>query len=125
SLDYPEKLPLVMADPERVEQIMVNLLGNAIRYTTSGSVTVRAWEASTQVWIAVIDTGIGIASEDVPHVFERFWRADRSRDRSSGGTGVGLAICRRLVELQGGQIELESELNHGTIFRLYLPAASK
>lgn len=125
NLDYPEKLPMVMADPERFEQIMVNLLGNAVRYTPSGTITVQVWDTSTQIWIAVADTGVGIAAADIPHVFERFWRADPSRDRNSGGTGVGLAICRRLVELQGGQIELESELDYGTIFRFYLPIASK
>ncbi|NEQ25766.1 MAG: two-component sensor histidine kinase, partial [Microcoleus sp. SIO2G3] len=76
-----------------------------------------------QVWIEVRDTGVGIAAEDLPHVFERFWRADRSRNRTSGGTGIGLAISRRLVELQGGEIEVESELGTGSTFRFSLPIA--
>jgi signal transduction histidine kinase len=123
-VDYPE-ISLVLADPERVEQILMNLLSNAIRYTPSGSITIRVWQEAGKVWIAVIDTGKGIASEDLPHVFERFWRADRSRDRHSGGTGIGLAICRRLVELQGGTIEVESQLGQGSTFRFSLPTAGR
>ncbi|WP_239651554.1 sensor histidine kinase [Neosynechococcus sphagnicola] len=101
-LDLPPKLPLVLADLDRVEQILVNLLGNALRYTPQGSITVRAWTTDAYLWIAVIDTGVGIAATDLPHVFERFWRADQARSRQSGGTGIGLAITLRLVELQGG-----------------------
>lgn len=120
-LDYPSETPPVLADPERVEQILVNLIGNALRYTRAGSVTVQVRQQADRVWIAVIDTGQGISREDLPHVFERFWRADRSRNRNSGGTGIGLAICRRLVELQGGKIEATSELGEGSIFRFSLP----
>jgi signal transduction histidine kinase len=122
-LECPEDLPLVMADSERVEQVLMNLLGNALRYTEAGTITIQAQQAGRRVWISVIDTGEGIAEEDLPHVFERFWRADRSRDRASGGTGVGLAISRRLVELQGGMIEVQSELGKGSIFRFSLPVA--
>jgi signal transduction histidine kinase len=117
----PEDLPLIQADPERVEQIMVNLLDNAIRYTEEGTITVTVVPEPDRVWIRVKDTGMGIAQEDLPYVFERFWRADRSRDRTSGGTGIGLTICRRLVEIQGGQIEVSSELGHGSEFRFWLP----
>ena len=122
-LRCPPQLPPALTDPDRTEQILVNLLGNAVSYTASGSITVQAWSDEGKVWIAVIDTGQGIASEDLPHVFERFWRADRSRARHSGGTGIGLAICRRLVELQGGQISVESQLGHGSTFRFFLPLA--
>jgi signal transduction histidine kinase len=122
-LDSSPDLPPVMADPERVEQVLVNLLGNALRYTRTGSITVRAWHQGKVVWIAVIDTGQGIAPEDLSHVFERFWRSDRSRDRASGGTGIGLAISRRLVELQEGKIEVESEVGKGSTFRFSLPVA--
>lgn len=122
-LDSPSALPLAMADPERVEQILVNLVGNALRYTPEGSVTVRSWCESNQIWVAVTDTGKGISVEDLPHVFERFWRSDRSRDRASGGTGIGLTISRRLVELQGGTIAAESQLGRGSTFRFSLPIA--
>jgi signal transduction histidine kinase len=124
-LDYPPDTPMVLADPFRVEQILVNLIGNALRYTPTGSVTVQVRSESDRVWVAVVDTGQGIAGEDLPHVFERFWRADRSRDRHSGGTGIGLAICRRLVELQGGTIEVQSQLDRGSTFRFSLPLAGK
>jgi signal transduction histidine kinase len=124
-LDYPADTPMAFADPERVEQILINLIGNALRYTPAGSITVRARPKADMLWIAVIDTGKGIATEDLPHVFERFWRADRSRDRNSGGTGIGLAICRRLVELQGGSIQVESELGKGSTFQFSLPIVKK
>jgi signal transduction histidine kinase len=122
SLECPADLLPALADPERVEQVMVNLLGNALRYTDAGSITVRAWNEPGKLWIAVKDTGQGIAAQDLPHVFERFWRADRSRNRLSGGTGIGLAISRRLVELQGGTIQVESELEKGSMFRFSLPS---
>jgi signal transduction histidine kinase len=120
-LECPKPLPLVLADIDRTEQVLVNLLGNAVRYTTQGSITIRAWTESSHLWIAVIDTGMGIAAEDLPHIFERFWRTDKSRDRYSGGSGIGLTISRRLVELQGGYMEVESELGKGSTFRFCLP----
>lgn len=122
-LYYPPDTPLVLADPGRVEQVLVNLLSNALRYTPSGAIQIQVYQGTNKLWIAIVDTGLGIAPEDLPHVFERFWRADRSRDRHSGGTGIGLAISRRLVELQGGTIEVESELNKGSTFRFSLPLA--
>ncbi|MBE9029250.1 HAMP domain-containing histidine kinase [filamentous cyanobacterium LEGE 11480] len=126
-LDCPENLPRVMADAERVEQVLVNLIGNALRYTPSGDVSLQAWvgEQKQFLWIGVKDTGQGIAPEELPHVFERFWRSDRSRDRNSGGTGIGLAISRRLVELQKGVIRVESQLGQGSFFQFSLPIAKK
>lgn len=118
-LESSPSIPLVLADIDRTEQILINLIGNAIRYTHFGSISIRA-RHDKQLWIAVVDTGVGIATEDLPRVFERFWRADKSRNRNSGGTGIGLAITRRLVELQGGTIEVESELGIGTTFRFSL-----
>ncbi len=122
-LECPSVLPPVLADVDRTEQVLVNLLGNAVRYTTKGSITIRTWTEAFKLWIAVMDTGIGIAPENLPHVFERFWRADRSRDRHSGGTGIGLTISRRLIELQGGQIHVESKLGTGSTFQFFLPLA--
>jgi len=129
-LECPDQLPPVRADIDRVEQVLVNLIGNALTYTKAGSITVRAWREPEganrlvpRLWIAVIDTGIGIAPQDLPHVFERFWRAEKSRNQHTGGTGIGLAISQRLIELQGGQIEVESQLGVGSTFRFYLPLA--
>ncbi|AVH73080.1 sensor histidine kinase [Nostoc sp. 'Lobaria pulmonaria (5183) cyanobiont'] len=122
-LQCPSVLPPVLADIDRTEQVLVNLLGNAVRYTNEGSITIGVGIEASQLWIAVSDTGIGIAPENLPHVFERFWRADQSRDRHSGGTGIGLTISRRLIELQGGQIQVESELGVGSTFRFFLPLA--
>jgi signal transduction histidine kinase len=120
-LESSPQLPLVLADIDRTEQVLVNLVGNAVRYTNQGAITIRAWVEDSKLWIAVIDTGMGIAPEDLPHIFERFWRADKSRDRHSGGTGIGLTISRRLVELQGGYMEVESEVGKGSTFRFCLP----
>lgn len=129
-LDCPNQIPLVLADIDRVEQILVNLIGNALKYTKEGLITVRVWveregtnSRLSRLWIAVTDTGIGISAEDLPHVFERFWRAEKSRNQTTGGTGIGLAISQRLIELQGGQIEVESQLGVGSTFRFYLPLA--
>ena len=120
-LQCPDTLPLILADKDRTQQILVNLLGNAIRYTEKGSITLRAEVKESYVWIYIIDTGVGIAPEDLPHVFERFWRADRSRSSYSGGSGIGLAIAKKLVELQGGEIQVTSEVQKGTTFSFYLP----
>lgn len=127
-LECAANLPPALADPERLQQVLVNLVGNALQHTRRGSITLRAWSTDQQLWIAVIDTGEGISPEDLPHVFERFWRASRSRDRdgTSGyttGTGIGLAISQRLVELQGGRIVAESQLHQGSTFRFWLPLA--
>ena len=124
TLECSSEVPLVQADAERIEQVVVNLLSNALRYTETGIVTVSVWREHERVWVAVKDTGPGIAPADLDHVFDRFWRADRSRDRTSGGTGIGLTICRRLVELHGGYIEVESKLGQGSVFRFWLPVST-
>ncbi|MEO1621346.1 MAG: ATP-binding protein [Cyanobacteria bacterium J06632_3] len=132
TVDISSDLPAVLGDPARIEQVLVNLLSNALRHTARGEVNVRAYletqrkgiQSDGYVWVAVSDTGTGIAEDDIPHVFERFWRADRSRDRSSGGSGIGLAICRRLIELQGGQIAVQSQLDVGSTFSFSLPIAT-
>jgi signal transduction histidine kinase len=118
-----DEIAPVLADRDRLEQILVNLLGNAIKHTPQGQVTLSAWEAGTQVWITVKDTGVGIAPNELPHVFERFWRSPETQNQFSPGTGIGLAITKRLVELQGGQIEVKSEIGQGSTFRFSLPKA--
>lgn len=122
-LQIPKELPPVYADRDRLKQIAIELLNNAIKYAPCGYVTLRAWQEGNYVWIAVADTGVGIAPEDLPKVFERFWRADRSRSTATGGNGIGLAITQRLVELHGGQIRVESQLGRGSVFFFSLPIA--
>ena len=123
-LDLPEDLPRVKADPQRIEQIMGNLLSNAMAHTPSGGeVVATAQSREGEVEISLRDTGEGIPAEHLPHVFERFYRADPSRSRTTGGTGLGLAIVKQLVEAHGGQISVESEVGQGTRFVFTLPTA--
>jgi signal transduction histidine kinase len=120
----PEDLPPVFADRERVHQVLFNLLDNAVRFTPEGGrVTVSASRHNGSVDVAVADTGPGIAAEDLPRVFERFFRVDESRSRDDGGTGIGLAIARSVVEAHGGRIWAESEPGRGSTFTFELPAA--
>ncbi len=123
-LIVPSDLPLIYADRDRVKQILINLISNAITYTPNGIVTVRSWSDANRVWVAIEDTGIGIAEEDLPKVFDRFWRADPSRNSQTGGSGIGLAITKRLIELHNGRIEVESQLGYGSTFRFSLLKAS-
>ncbi len=114
-------LPFVQADPDRVAQVLRNLLINAVRHTPpGGSVTVTAVPTADAVQIAVSDTGEGITPDDLPHVFERFWRADRARTRT-GGTGLGLSVAQTLIEAQGGRMWAESTPGEGSTFRFTLP----
>ena len=121
SLECPNDLPYVMVDSDRIEQILVNLLSNAIRHTPQGSITLKAWSEVDRVWISVSDTGSGIAKSELPYVFHRFWRSQLSRSQTYGGTGIGLAICKRLVELHEGEISVESQLEVGSTFKFFLP----
>jgi len=119
-------LPRVSADAGRIEQALVNLTENALRYGASdagGRVTLgaRAMADGVETWIR--DTGPGIAPEDLPHVFERFWRSEKSRNRQTGGSGIGLALVKQLIEAHGGRVSVESTLGHGATFRVMLPAS--
>ncbi|HEX3908013.1 MAG TPA: HAMP domain-containing sensor histidine kinase [Mycobacteriales bacterium] len=112
----------ISTDPNRLHQILNNLVSNAVRYTPAGgTVIVRAWVGAGAVRIEVSDTGVGISAEDLPKVFSRFWRAERSRGRAGGGSGLGLAITRHLVEAQGGTITVRSEVGVGSVFAVRLP----
>jgi len=130
SAQLPDDLAPAQADPDRVAQVLRNLLVNALRHTPpGGSVTVSASSMVRTLEIAIADTGEGIAPEDLPHIFERFWRADPARARSrigdegrlAGGTGLGLSVAQSLVEAQGGRIRVESTPGQGTVFRFTLP----
>jgi two-component system OmpR family sensor kinase len=129
-ITLPDNLPSVLADPDRVRQVLHNLLTNALRHTPDGGEIGILAEPSvddtvSSVRVSVTDTGPGIPPEDLPHVFDRFWRADRSRSREHGGSGLGLAIARQLVQAQEGQIGVESEgaPGQGSRFWFTLPVA--
>src|SRR5699024_229484 len=99
-----------------------NLVNNAINYTDEeGNVTIVIDDLENNVQIQVIDTGIGIPEDDLPRIFERFYRVSKSRSTSSGGTGLGLSIVRNIVQLLGGRIDVMSQLNEGSEFRVLLP----
>jgi signal transduction histidine kinase len=120
----PDDLPLVEADAERLGQVLRNLLKNAIINTPAGGViTVNARTVNSQVEVSVEDTGLGISAEHLPYVFERFYRVDQSRARKTGGAGLGLAIVKQLVEAQGGQVEIDSQVNVGTKISFTSPIA--
>ena len=115
-------LPAVELDPDRMQQTIGILISNALRYTPrQGSITVTAKADRASVTIEVADTGSGIAPEDLPHVFDRFYRADKSRARESGGSGLGLAIAKGIVEAHSGSIAARSEAGHGTTLQVSLP----
>jgi len=114
----------VDGDPARLKQVIVNLLDNAIKYTPrGGSITVALSKAVHKAVLAIADTGIGIAPEALPHIFERFYRADKVRSREQGGAGLGLSIVRSICQAHGGTVEIESAENKGTICRVLLPLA--
>ncbi|MBU0702240.1 MAG: HAMP domain-containing protein, partial [Chloroflexi bacterium] len=122
SLEMPPTLPLVQADRDRLVQVLGNLLSNALRYVPrGGEITVRATEQRQEVIVAVADDGPGIPPDDLPHLFERFWRGDRTRRRATGGSGLGLTIARSLVEAHGGRIWVESVEGEGSTFAFALP----
>ncbi len=113
---------IVTADSDRLEQVLTNLIDNALKYTPPGGrVEVQILPNEQEVTVAVKDTGRGIPPDDLPHIFERFYRADRSRTRGSGGTGLGLAIAKHIVEAHGGHIGVRSRLDEGTTFMFTLP----
>ncbi len=123
-LDLPENLPPVQADRREMERLFTNLLSNAIKYNVpGGSVTVAAAVAEGLLRVTVQDTGIGIRAEDLPHVFEEFFRAQDQGARDVSGTGLGLAISRKIVEAHRGRIEVDSRPGQGTTFTVFLPLA--
>jgi two-component system phosphate regulon sensor histidine kinase PhoR len=123
TLEVPPDLPPVMGDAERLERVAINLLHNAIKFTPiGGSIRVSAAAVGESVTVTVSDTGVGIDPEDLPRVFERFYKADRSRE--GRGTGLGLAVVKHTVEAHGGTVAVESEPGRGSTFSFSIPAAS-
>ena len=115
-----------LGHPEQLSQVVVNLVTNAIRYNSpGGTVVVRTTSNPRYIALTVSDTGQGIASDDIPHLFERFYRADKARSGNVSGAGLGLAITREIVQAHGGKIEVSSELGNGSIFTVHFPHSGK
>jgi histidine kinase len=124
SAEAPEGLPAVWVDPDKLQQVLVNLLVNACWYTPpGGAVMVTASKTAHEVLFSVRDTGIGIPPDDLPHIFERFYRVDKSRSSVGGGAGIGLAVVKGVIEQSGGSIHVESVLGEGTTIIFTLPLA--
>lgn len=119
--DIADDVVTVHADPTALRQLLTNLVDNALRHTAAGSVTVTARRTSGGITIGVRDTGVGIAAEHLPRIFERFYRVDAARSRQEGGTGLGLAIVRHMVEAHGGRVRAESALGVGTTVSVTFP----
>ena len=118
----PESLPLIVGDRSRLEQVMMNVIGNAVKYTPDGGhITITAGSTEAEVWMEVCDDGIGIPEKDRDRIFDRFYRVDKARSRESGGTGLGLSIAREIVQRHHGTIALAPHEGPGTTIRLTLP----
>lgn len=121
-LEVEGSLGRAMLDPDKLEKVLLNLLINAIKFTAGGgTITCRAERRADQLVVSVSDSGVGIQSDDLPHIFDRFWQADTSSQRKHQGTGIGLALVKELVEAQGGHVTVESEVDRGTTFTITLP----
>jgi len=115
----------IFADKYRIDQVLMNLMSNAIKYTPEcGNIDIRISETEDSVILEFEDNGIGIPEEELPLIFERFYRADKSRNRMTGGSGIGLAIVRSIIAAHGGTVEVRSSLNSGTCFTLTFPKTS-
>jgi two-component system phosphate regulon sensor histidine kinase PhoR len=122
AMDVQKNLPPIKADLFKIEQMLINLLDNAVKYTDRGGIAVSVDAQGKRVRIRVRDTGIGIPQDDIPRVFERFYVVDKSRSRKSGGTGLGLAIVKHIVLQHSGTIGIESVPGEGTTVTVALPA---
>jgi two-component system phosphate regulon sensor histidine kinase PhoR len=120
-LDIMTEVPAIQADRYRLEQLFINLLDNAVKYTEHGSIHITVKTQEKVLVIEIEDTGIGISEEHLPRIFERFYVADKSRSRKSGGTGLGLAIAKHIVHLHNGTITVTSTSGQGTKFTVTLP----
>ncbi|MBQ4607713.1 MAG: hypothetical protein IJB15_13470 [Clostridia bacterium] len=126
SCTMEEDLPMVTGDRQRLEQVVINIISNAIKYTPEGGhIDVALFREGDRLVTTVTDNGVGIPEEDIAHIFERFYRVEKSRTSDAGGTGLGLAIAKELVEAHGGQISIQSKLNEGTQVRIELPFVGK
>ena len=124
-ISLPDQTLLIKADENKIKQVVINLLNNAIKYNQAGGqVIVRLWGNNQTAGFSIQDTGVGIPETDLPHVFEKFFRAHNIQE-AYPGTGLGLSICKRIVEIHGGTISIQSQLNVGSTFTVELPACAK
>jgi signal transduction histidine kinase len=120
--EVPSTLSRVNADEDRIIQVLTNLLDNACKYTPpGGQVTVEAHEDQSRVWVSVVDTGVGIESDELAHLFQQFYRGGESRPPEKRGMGLGLAICREIIRAHGGDIQVESHPGQGARFMISIP----
>jgi two-component system phosphate regulon sensor histidine kinase PhoR len=121
-VDLAEQLPALRADETRLQEILYNLLDNAVKYShEGGEIRLQARRNGDEIFFSVSDTGAGIAKNDLPRIFERFYRTDKARSRTLGGTGLGLSIVKHIAQLHGGRVEAESEPGQGTTVRVVFP----
>ena len=121
-LELQWSMPNIVGDRARIEQVLMNIMTNAIKYTPEGGeINVSCFSVGDYATVVISDTGVGIPKEDIPHVFDRFYRVDKARSRESGGTGLGLSIAYDIIALHGGEIRLESEVGKGSTFTVNLP----
>jgi len=119
-----EPIYYIYADPDRMREVLTNLFDNAVKYTDEGTITIGMSAGQGSVIISIADTGPGISKEDLPHLFQKFYRIDNSDTRQIGGTGLGLFICKKIVELYGGKIWADSVVDKGSVFNISLPQLS-
>ena len=125
-VEVPDDCSTIRADEERLREVFDNLLDNAVKYSgNGGAIRLASERRDGDIILTVSDSGVGIAREDLPRIFERFYRADKARSRELGGTGLGLSIVKHIAQLHGGRVEAESELGKGTTIRVVLPAATQ
>jgi signal transduction histidine kinase len=124
-MDVSRDLPRGLGDEQRLTQVLLNLVGNAIKFTDTGEVRVTASAANGHFALCVSDTGPGIPPQERNKIFEQFHQIDSSNTKTKGGTGLGLAIAKQIVEMHGGRIWVESTLGHGATFRMQLPVRTK
>jgi two-component system phosphate regulon sensor histidine kinase PhoR len=121
-VDLAPDIPVIRADEMRLQEVLYNLLDNAVKYSRQGAeIRLRARRLDGRLTLTVSDTGIGIGKEDLPRIFERFYRVDKARSSELGGTGLGLSIVKHIAQLHGGRVEAESELGRGTTIHVLLP----
>ena len=118
--ELEEEVPLLSVDDQRMEQVFYNLIENGIKYSVKGGVSIRSYLRKQLVVVEISDTGIGIPVQDIPLVWDRFYRVDQSRTRKTGGTGLGLYVVKQIIEAHDGDIKVESMENHGSVFTIYL-----